>query len=124
LRIVAGGFLLAHGWPKLMNGAPSLVGAPARLGLSPPLAWAWFMILLENLSGICIILGLFTRPIATMLVVYFTIITFAIHWSNGFAFSAPRGGWEFPAMWGLAFLVILLQGGDPFSLDRKLGQEI
>jgi hypothetical protein len=27
-------------------------------------------------------------------------------------------------MWGLLFLAIMLRGGGPYSLDRKLGQEV
>jgi putative oxidoreductase len=123
LRITAGAFLLAHGWLKVMAGAPALVPFLTRLGFEPAIFWAWVMVLIETVGAICIILGLFTRPVAAALVIYFAIITFMVNWGNGFAWSAPRGGWEFPAFWGLVFLVILLRGGGPYSLDRKLGRE-
>lgn len=121
LRIVAGGFLFAHGYPKIFSGPGALVGLLTRLGFSPPTFWAWVMILTETVGAICIIVGLFTRPVAAALVFYFGVITFMVHWPRGFASNI--NGWEFPAFWGLVFLVILLRGGGPYSLDRKLGRE-
>ncbi len=121
LRIVAGAFLLAHGWPKLMNGPAALSGMITRLGLAPTALWAWLLILLETVGAILIMLGLFTRVVAAMLVVQFAVIVFWAHWPRGF--SAAANGWEYPAMWGLVFLVIMLRGGGPYSLDRKLGRE-
>ncbi len=120
LRVVAGGFLLVHGWPKLMNGAAGLTGLMTRLGLVPPLFWAWALVLLETVGAVCIILGIFTRVVAAMLVVEFLVIVY-MHSPRGF--SSAVNGWEFPAMWGLVFFVIMLRGGGPYSLDRKLGRE-
>ena len=48
----------------------------------------------------------------------------ARHWPNGFGWSLPRGGWEYPLFWGLIILAIGLRGGGPYSLDRKLGWEL
>jgi len=121
LRATAGLFLLAHGWPKLMRGPEALVGMVNRLGLGLPLFWAWLLIFLETVGALCIVFGLFTRVIAAMLVIEFAVIVFWAHWSRGF--SAGANGWEYPALWGLVFLAILLRGGGPYSLDRKLGRE-
>jgi putative oxidoreductase len=121
LRIVAGAFLLAHGWPKLINGAASLVPLLTRLGFTPPLFWAWVLTLTETAGAVLIMLGLFTRLVAAMLVVEFAVIVFMVHWPRGF--SSAANGWEYPAMWGLVFFVIMLRGGGPYSLDRKLGRE-
>jgi putative oxidoreductase len=121
VRVTAGAFLLTHGIPKLMTGAVALSPGLSRYGFEPALFWAYFLIFLETIGAICIILGLFTRPIAACLVAQFAIIVFMAHWPRGF--SARNNGWEFPAMWGLLFVAILLRGGGPYSLDRKLGRE-
>jgi putative oxidoreductase len=47
-----------------------------------------------------------------------------VSWHNGFAFSSPGGGWEFPFLWGLFMFAIALRGGGPYSLDRKIGKEL
>ena len=52
----------------------------------------------------------------------FLVIIFVAHWSRGYGVGA--GGIEFPLMWGLLFVAILLRGGGPWSLDRKLGFEV
>ncbi len=120
LRVTAGGFLLAHGVPKLMNGAPALTGFLARIGFTPPLFWAWVLILLETVGALCIVFGLFTRLVAALLFIEFIVIVW-VHGPRGF--SAGANGWEYPAFWGLVFVAILLRGGGPFSLDRKFGRE-
>jgi putative oxidoreductase len=69
-------------------------------------------------------LGLFTRVIAAIIAVEFSVITFVAHFPNGFSFSSPGGGWEYPLMWGLIIFAISLRGGGPYSLDRVLGKEV
>jgi putative oxidoreductase len=120
VRATAGAFLLPHGFPKLTGGTTRLAGFLARIEWEPALFWAWLVTLLETVGAVCIVLGLFTRPIAAMLVVEFAVIV-QVHSARGF--SASANGWEFPAFWGLIFLAILLRGGGPYSLDRKLGRE-
>ena len=71
-----------------------------------------------------IMLGLFTRLIAPMIAIQFFIITFVAHFANGYGWTNPRGGWEFPLMWGLIFLAIALRGGGPYSLDRAIRREL
>jgi putative oxidoreductase len=87
-----------------------------------PLAYlVWFV---EIAGGICIVLGLFTRFFAAAAAIELAVITFAVSWKNGFAFSSPGGGWEFPLLWGLIMFAIALRGGGPYSLDRKIGKEL
>ena len=121
LRIVAGGFLLVHGWPKFNAGAAALVPFLTRIGFEPPIFWAWVLVLMETLGALCIIFGLFVRPIALAAVIEFAVIVW-VHSPRGF--GAAGNGWEYPAFWGLVFFVIMLRGGGPYSLDRKLGREL
>jgi|SRR5579862_2461337 len=125
MRLTVGGILLVHGIVKVMGpGLSGIAAGFARRGLEPSLPFASIVLFNETVGAICLMLGLFTRPIAASIAIEFAIITFVAHFHNGFAFSSPGGGWEFPLMWGLFVFAIALRGGGPYSLDRKLGKEI
>lgn len=122
IRLTVGGMLLAHGWPKIVMGAQAFAaGSLAKRGIEPALPLAYIVIFLETIGAILIAIGLFTRPIAALLVIEFLVIIF-VHMPNGFAWT--NRGYEYPLFWGLIIVAILLRGGGPYSLDRKLGKEI
>ena len=123
VRVTAGLMLIPHGWAKVFGrGAAGVATSFANYGLPLTLPSAYIVMFLETIGGILIAIGLFTRPIAALLVFEFLIIIFVAHWPRGYSVSA--GGIEFPLMWGLILLAILLRGGGPYSLDRKLGWEV
>ncbi len=123
VRVTAGVMLIPHGWTKVMAGATAVAAnALSRRGIEPALPLAYLIIFLETIGGILIAIGLFTRPIAALLVIEFLVIIFKAHLPNGYSVSAS--GIEFPLMWGLILLAILLRGGGPWSVDRKLGWEV
>jgi putative oxidoreductase len=114
-----------HGITKLMGPGPAALakGLTAR-GIEPALPGAYSVFFLETVGAVCIILGLFTRPVAAAIAIEFILITFVAHWGNGFGWSNARGGWEYPLLWGLMFFAVSLRGGGPYSLDRKIGKEV
>jgi putative oxidoreductase len=122
VRVTAGLMLIPHGWPKVAAG-PAAVGARYATphGLEPAIFWGALLIVLETIGGLMIAVGLFTRLVAALLFIEFLVI-WKWHWPRGW--SASQGGLEFVIMWGLLFLAIMLRGGGPYSLDRKLGREI
>jgi putative oxidoreductase len=122
LRVVAGLMLLPHGWPKLMAG-PAAVAANVmvRRGVEPALAAAWVAMVLELLGGICIAIGLFTRPVAVLLVIEFLVIV-KTHLAAGWSVGA--GGAEFAFLWLVTLIYIMLRGGGRYSLDAMLGREV
>lgn len=126
IRIAVGGTLLVHGANKIMNVdiTKFAAGSMAGRGLEPSLPLAYIVFFLETGGAIMIMLGLLTRLVAPMIAVQFFIITFMAHFANGYGWSNPRGGWEFPLMWGAIFLAIALRGGGPYSLDRLLRREL
>jgi putative oxidoreductase len=126
IRVTAGGMLLAHGIVKLTTTtvAAFAAGTLARRGLEPALLLAYLVWFTETIGAVGIILGLFTRFFAIAAVIEFIIITFVYHWEQGFWWSRPGGGWEYPLLWGLMFLAIALRGGGPYSLDRRIGWEL
>ena len=129
VRATAGGMLLVHGIIKLTTSSIATFAANsmARRGIEPAVAAAYLIFFLETVGAVCIIVGLFTRLFAAMIFVEFLVIIFVAHWGGGlagFAWSRAGGGWEYPLFWELVWLAILLRGGGPYSLDRKLGREL
>jgi putative oxidoreductase len=126
VRVAAGGTLLAHGVIKMTTStiAGFAAGSLARRGIEPALPLAYVVWFMETIGAICIMVGLFTRFFAAAAVIEFIVIISVAHWSYGFLWSRPGGGWEYPLLWCLIFVAIMLRGGGPYSLDRKIGREL
>jgi putative oxidoreductase len=92
----------------------------AALGLPMPLAWAYFLGILECFGGISLAIGFLVRPIALMLVVEFIVIT-GWSWGNGYFFS--KGGYEFPLLLLIIYAAIFFRGAGRCSIDRMIGKE-
>lgn len=123
LRVAAGLMLIPHVWPKLMMGPAALAaGVMTRRGIEPALAAAWITIVFEVAGSIFITLGLFTRPMAVLLVGEFIVICISHAKTGGWGVST--GGAEFVVMWLIVYIYILARGGGRFSLDAKLGREL
>jgi putative oxidoreductase len=125
IRVIVGGQLLAHGVFKLMGPGVSAfaAGSLARRGIEPSVPLAFVVFFNETVGALCLILGLFTRVIAAIIAIEFFVITL-VHFHNGYGFSSPGGGWEYPFMWGIIIFAISLRGGGPYSLDRVIGKEV
>lgn len=115
LRILLGSMFLAHFFVKFFAFGPagtikffSSIGLPAWLALATMTA--------ELTGGTALVLGVRTRLVALMLVPLLlgTIIT--VHGHNGFSFSNPKGGWEYPAVWVILLIVQALLGDGPAAL--------
>jgi len=126
IRVTAGGVLLAHGIAKLMGAGIAAFAAAsmARRGIQPALPAAYAVYFLENVGAVAIILGLFTRFFAAAIALEFVVITIVAAGPNGFGWTNPGGGWEYPFLWGMIFLAIALRGGGPYSVDRLIGREL
>lgn len=122
LRVAAGLMLTTHVWPKLMAG-PTAIAANimARRGVEPALLAAYVAIIVEAAGAILITIGLFTRPMALLLVLEFLVIAkthfVAAGWGGG------GGGAEYVVLWLLVYLFIMCRGGGPYSVDAALGKE-
>jgi putative oxidoreductase len=125
LRVTAGLMLLPHVWPKFMVLGVQAVAANAlaRRGIEPALPLAYLIMFLESVGAVCIIIGFLTRPFALLLLIEMLVITFKVQLPNGWFFSVQGGGAEFPVMWAILFLVILIRGGGHYSVDRAIGKE-
>jgi putative oxidoreductase len=129
VRFAIGWNLLMHGWGKLSVVRESSTFGPtagilksyAALGFTPPEFWFWTSTLTETLSGIALILGLFTRFFAAAAAIELLVITI-LYWNNGFSWL--HRGYEYVLLWGLLCFAIALRGGGPLSLDRLIGREL
>jgi len=124
IRFVAGAVVIYHGYMKLFAGfaAPVAQNILTPLGFPMPHAWAYFLGILEFFGGAALALGFLTRPLALMFTVQFAIITYW-HSGNGYFFSAPRGGWEFPLLMTLIYAAIFFRGAGRCAIDRMVGKE-
>ncbi len=125
VRIAAGLMLIPHGSQKLFGwfGGYGLSGTgqyfESTLGMSPGMLWAGLAGGVEFFGGLALVLGLLTRP-AALGVAILMGVALTVHVPNGFFWNA--GGFEYPLLWGLLAVAILLRGGGEYSLDHKLGQ--
>ena len=124
VRFVAGAILVPHGYTKLfVSGVQGVADhVVTALGLPMPLAWAYLLGVLECFGGAALAVGLLTRPLALMLTIEFIIITFW-HSGNGFAFSSPHGGYEYPLVLTVVYAAIFFRGAGRCSIDRMIGKE-
>jgi putative oxidoreductase len=118
LRVTQGLFFVAHGGIKLFVFTPAgTAGYFASLGLPAGLAYA--TIALELLGGLALLVGYRTRAVALALVPVMLGALFAGHAAKGFLFSAPGGGWEYPAFWTVALLAQAALGSGALALDKR-----
>ena len=115
LRVSLGELFMAHGlWMKVFTfGIPGTVGYFESLGY--PGFFAHLVILGEVGGGLALILGLWTRTISVLLLPIMIGATLQ-HIGNGWVFSNPNGGWEFPVFWIAALIVQALLGPGALAL--------
>ncbi len=117
LRVSMGLLFIAHGAIKFFVFTPAGTAAYfEKLGLPGPLAY--LTIAAELLGGLALVLGVYSRYVALAFVPLMLGTIFTAHGGNGFLFSAPGGGWEFPAFWTLTLVVQALLGDGALSLKR------
>ncbi len=124
VRFIAGAILILHGYNKLLvTGVQGLADHVVTvLGLPMPLGWAYFIGILECFGGAALAVGFLTRPIAFLLTIEFAVITLW-HSGNGYMFSSPHGGYEYPLVLLVVYFAIFFRGAGRFSIDRMIGKE-
>ena len=119
LRTSLGTLLIAHGLllKVLTFGVAGTVAYFQSIGY--PGFFAYLVMAGEIGGGIALILGLWTRPIALLLVPILIGATLQ-HASNGWLFTAKGGGWEFPAFLTATLLVQALLGDGAYAWRPRL----
>lgn len=118
LRVTLGGLFLAHAGLKLFVFTPA--GTQAFFGSLGLPGWlAWVVIAVEVLGGLALIAGIRVRAVSLALVPVLLGAAVLAHGPNGFWFSNPNGGWEYPAFWAIALVVQSLIGPGACAVDRR-----
>jgi putative oxidoreductase len=107
LRVGAGLLFIEHGLQKLFGtlGGHTEVLA-SRLGAAG---------VIESVGGLLLIVGLFTRPVAVVLLLEMLVAFATVHF--------PMGGWpiqnggELALLYALIFAVLGVHGGGPLGID-------
>lgn len=143
IRIVAGGTLIAHGYPKLFGGkgktAPPFMtqiygpnfakavdeGGPEPLGkwleslnVPYPQAAAYASGAAEFGGGLALLLGAWTRLAALAVIVNMVMAIRKAHWESGFY---GQGGYELPVQLTAAAAALFLGGPGAISVDGLAG---
>ena len=121
LRVALGAMFIAHALLKLfVFTLPGTVQFFQSLGLPGALAYLTFAA--ELVGGVLIVLGLGTRWVAALLIPILLGATWA-HASNGWVFTAPNGGWEYPAFLSAAALAQALLGDGAYALSSVFNRK-
>jgi putative oxidoreductase len=115
LRLCLAAMFIAHAMLKVrVFTVPGTVKYFESLGL--PGFVAYLTIAAELGGAAALILGIWPRYVALLLVplILGTIVT--VHGKNGWLFTNKDGGWEYPAFWCAALLAVFLLGDGPLTL--------
>ncbi len=114
LRLALGTMFVAHALLKyFVFTLPGTAQFFESLGLPGVLGYATFAA--ELVGGMLLILGVKTRVVALALLPVLLGATW-VHSGNGWLFSAPKGGWEYPAFWTITLIVQALLGDGAYAL--------
>jgi len=114
LRVALGVTLLAHGLLKvLVFTLPGTVGFFASVGFPGWLAYP--VVAVEIVGGALLVLGLYTRPVAVLAAIVL-LGAASVHLGNGWGFSNPKGGWEYPVFLAVIALAVALAGEGRLAL--------
>jgi putative oxidoreductase len=120
LRVSLGTMFIAHALLKyLVFTLPGTAQFFVSLGLPGVLGYATFAI--ELVGGVMLIAGVGTRIVSLALIPVLLGATWA-HSGNGWLFSAPNGGWEYPAFWTITLVVQALLGDGMYVLRPSARQ--
>jgi len=120
-RLALGTMFLSHGLLKvLVFTLPGTVGFFESIGFPGWTAYA--VTFAEIAGGVALILGVRSRIVSAVLLPVLLGAAFA-HWGNGWVFSAPNGGWEYPAFLAASAVVQILLGDGRLALvpERQSG---
>ena len=129
LRAAVGLALVPHGlrntfgfFPNTGVRALNLTALAKQLdetGYRPGKLWAPAISLTQLIGGPLLALGLFTRPVAAVVLI-FLLVSNVERWRVGRYFWNQLG-LEYTLLWTIATFYVLISGPGPYSLDRLFG---
>ena len=115
LRLSLGILFIAHFSLKFFVFTPAGT-AKFFAGLGLPGELAYVTMAVEIVGAIMLILGVWTRWVALVLVPILLGAIATVHGPAGFFFTNAHGGWEYPAFWVVGLLAQALIGDGAFAL--------
>ncbi|HVL36475.1 MAG TPA: DoxX family protein [Burkholderiales bacterium] len=121
LRVSLGVMYIAHSLilKHFVYTLPGTVQFFESLGLPAALAYATFWA--ELIGGVLLVAGVASRWVALALVPILAGAAWA-HAGNGWVFSAPNGGWEYPLFLIAASLAVALLGDGRYALANRVAK--
>ncbi len=116
LRIALGIMYLAHSLVLKLGtyGLAGTAGFFVGVGLPGWLAYVTFAA--EAAGGVLLVLGVKTRWVVLALMPALLGAIIFVHAGNGWVFTAPNGGWEYPAFLIVVSVVQFLLGDGAYAL--------
>lgn len=113
MRLALGIMFVAHGLTKVLVFTPAgTVGFFQSIGFPGFLAYP--VMAFEVIGGLMLVLGVYTRWVAAVAVIQLFVAA-TVHFANGWSFSNPNGGWEYPIYLSVTALVVALLGDGAFA---------
>lgn len=121
LRVLLGILILLHGISKLRTGVSGISGMVASHGL--PAALAYLVYIGEVLAPVLLIIGLYTRVAAVVVVINMLFAFGLVHTSQITSLNG-QGGWqlELQGMFLFTAVAVALMGAGRFSLGGTSGR--
>jgi putative oxidoreductase len=121
LRLALGILVLLHGIAKLHTGVGGIAGMLTGHGL--PGALAYLAYVGEIVAPVLLIVGLYTRPAAWILVIHMLFAFWLAHGNNLWSLG-KSGGWalELEGIYLFAAVAVAMLGAGRFSVGGSNGQ--
>jgi putative oxidoreductase len=121
LRVLLAVLLLFHGFSKLHGGIGFITGLLDKVGL--PHAFGYLVYVGEVVAPLLMLVGLFTRVAALVVVINMIVALLLVHTSQFFTLN-ETGGWalELQGMYLGAALTVALLGAGRYSLGGAAGR--
>lgn len=117
IRIALGTMWVAHALLKwFVYTIPGFAAWLETQGLPGAFAWPVFILIL--VGGLAILLGIYVRYVALLLIPILLVITWT-HYPNGWLHINPGGGWEFPVFLIVTSLACGLMGDGAFAMKSR-----
>ena len=122
LRIGLGIMFFAHGLQMALGklGGPGVNGFSkmlSGLGFAPAQLWSYIACYTVLIGGLFLILGVFTRISAIILMIFMIVAVLKVHLSKGFFLA--NGGYEYNFIILCALIALLALGTGKYGITRK-----
>jgi putative oxidoreductase len=120
LRLALGLMFLAHGLTKLYVFTPA---GTAKFFESVGFAgwFAWPIIAFEIVGGVLLMTGVYARAVAAVAAIELFAAS-TVHFHNGWSFTNPNGGWEYPVFLAVVAATLALLGDGVYAVKPTLSK--